>query len=94
MSLFVVQHKHTAEGCPAADTAMAPMLLKVLASASESGVEVLAEAVVDGQHELNLIVSADAQSSVDEFMAPFKMMGTVSVRQASRCEKVVERGAC
>ena len=94
MSLFVVQHTHTAEGCPAADKEMAPMLLTVLASAPESGVEILAEALVDGQHELNMIVRADAQSSVEKFMAPFKMMGTVSVRQASLCEKVVDRGGC
>ena len=70
------------------------MLLKVLASAPQHGVEILAEALVDGQHERNMIVRADAQSSVEEFMAPFKMMGTVSVRPASLCEKVVERGAC
>ncbi len=94
MSLFVVQHTHSADGCPAADQEMAPMLLKVLASAPQSGVEILAEAVVDGQHELNLIVSAQDQGSVEEFVAPFRLMGTVSVRQASACERVVERGGC
>lgn len=94
MALFVVQHTHTAETCPASDKEMAPMLLEILAAAPQAGVTILAEAVVDGEHELNLIVEAAQPSAVEEFMAPFGQMGTVSVRAASRCEKVVERGAC
>ena len=94
MSLFVVQHKHDPAACPAGNAQVAPMLLKLLAAASQQGVNILAEAVVDGGHELDMIVDAGAASTVEQFMAPFGQMGTVSVRAASHCETVVDRGAC
>ena len=94
MALFMVQHIHSADTCPAPDPQLAPGLLKVIAAAPQAGVKVLAEAVVDGQHELNLIVEADAAAAVETWMAPFAQMGSVSVRPASHCERVVERGAC
>ena len=93
MSLFVVQHRHESAACPA-PTEMAPRLLHVLAAAPEHNVKVLAEAVVDGEHELNLIVDAPSSDAVRQFMAPFAQMGTVTVRAASPCEAVVERRAC
>ena len=94
MGLFVVQHRHEATSCPAANAEIAPQLLRVLASAPAQGVKILAEAVVDGGHELNLIVDAPSAETVEGFMAPFAQMGSVSVRAASACERVVERGAC
>jgi 1,4-dihydroxy-2-naphthoyl-CoA synthase len=94
MSLFVVQHKHDAAACPAGNAQVAPMLLKLLASAPQQGVTIVAEAVVDGGHELDMIVDAAAASAVEQFMAPFARMGSVTVRAASHCETVVDRGAC
>ena len=94
MSLFVVQHKHEAAACPAGNPDVAPQLLRLLASARQQGVNIQAEAVVDGAHELNLIVDAPSDAVVEQFMAPFAQMGSVTVRPASACEKVVERGAC
>ena len=94
MALFVVQHKHQAATCPAANAEMAPQLLRLLASGPRQGVNIRAEAVVDGAHELNLIVDAASASVVEQFMAPFAQMGSVTVRAASVCETVVERGAC
>jgi len=94
MSLFVVQHKHDASTCPAANAEVAPQLLRLLASGAGQGVNILAEAVVDGGHELDMIVEAQTTSAVEAFMAPFAQMGSVSVRPASHCETVVERGTC
>jgi len=94
MALFVVQHKHDAATCPAGNAEVAPQLLKLLASAPQAGVTILAEAVVDGAHELDLIVDAPAADAVERFMGPFAQMGSVSVRAASVCESVVERGSC
>lgn len=94
MSLFVVQHKHAAATCPAGNAEMAPQLLRLLAGGPAQGVNILAEAVVDGGHELNMIVEARSASTVEAFMSPFARMGSVSVRPASHCETVVERGAC
>lgn len=94
MSLFVVQHKHDATTCPAANPQVAPQLLVLLASAPQQGVHIVAEAVVDGGHELDLIVDAADAGTVEKFMAPFAQMGSVSVRASSTCEVVVDRGAC
>ena len=94
MGMFVVQHRHEAGVCPAGDAQVAPQLLRLLASAPQQGVTILAEAVVDGQHELDLIVEAAEAEAVERFMTPFAQMGSVTVRAASHCEKVVERGAC
>ena len=79
---------------PRPNPQVAPQLLQLLASGPQQGVKILAEAVVDGGHELNMIVDAPSASVVEGFMAPFAQMGSVSVRQASLCETVVERGRC
>ncbi len=94
MALFVVQHKHDPATCPARDKTMGPQLLQIIAGAPQAGVTIQAEAIVDGGHELNMIVEAADAQSVRRFMAPFAQMGTVSVRGASLCERVVERGSC
>lgn len=96
MSLYVVQHKHSAQTCPAQDPQMAPMLLQILSAenASKYGVNIQGEAVVDGAHTLYLIVEAPSQESVTRFMEPFSQAGSVDVLHASRCEVVVGRGGC
>lgn len=94
MALFVVQHKHDSAACPASDKARAAGLLQLLAGAPSAGVTIRAEAVVDGQHELNLIVDAPSAATVEQFMQPFAQMGSVTVRAASPCERVVDRGFC
>jgi hypothetical protein len=47
MSLFVVQHKHSAETCPAGHPEMGPMLLKHLSlpSAASFGLSIAARAM-------------------------------------------------
>ncbi len=96
MSLFVAQHVHTAETCPAGDPEMGQMLLKILAdqNAANYGVTIKSEAVLDGKHTLYLIAEAEDEAKLNEFMAPFAQMGTVEVWPASVCERVVERGKC
>ena len=94
MPLFFVQHKHDAAACPAADKEAGGQLLQILASAPQAGVTIRAEAVVDGEHELNLIADAENAEMVEQFMAPFGQMGSVTVRAASACERVVDRGYC
>jgi hypothetical protein len=96
MSLFVVQHKHPAERCPAGHPEMGPMLLTHLAppNAANFGVSVHSEAVIDGEHTFYLILEAENDDKIREFMAPFSQMGTVDVWPASTCEQVVDRGEC
>jgi uncharacterized protein with GYD domain len=72
------------------------MLLRCLTNehATKVGVKILAEAMVDGQHSLHLIVEATDIAGVQKFMAPFAQGGSVAVLPASPCETVVARGAC
>ena len=96
MSLFVVQHRHDAEHCPAQNRQMAPMLLKHLSptNAAEYGLTIHGEAVVNGGHSLYLIVDAPSAENVNRFMQPFAIAGSVEVLAASACEIVVNRGSC
>ena len=96
MSLFVVQHAHEAENCPAGDPEMGPMLLKHLgaANADSFGITVRSEAVLDGRHTLYLVVEAEGADKIKEFMAPFSQMGTVEIWPASSCERVIDRKKC
>ena len=94
MALFMVQHWHEAATCPAGDPQRGGMLLQLLASAPKAGITIRAEAVVNGAHELNIIAEGADAATVEKFMAPFGMMGSVTVRPASVCEQVVERGRC
>jgi hypothetical protein len=96
MSLFVVQHQHAAERCPAGDPQMAPMLLKHLSAENtrQHGITIQGEAVVNDAHALYLIADAPSQERMQQFMAPFAQVGSVEVLPASSCETVIERGGC
>ena len=96
MNLFVVQHQHPSDRCPAQDPQMAPMLLQHLSAenAQRFGLTIQGEAVVNNAHTLYLIVDASNQESVNQFMQPFAQAGSVEVLPASSCEAVIGRGGC
>lgn len=96
MALFFVQHHHAPETCPAGHPEMGPMLVKHVSqpNAQSFGVNLLADAVLDGQHTFTLILEAESEDKVKDFMAPFYQAGSVDISPASSCEKVVERAAC
>jgi uncharacterized protein with GYD domain len=96
MSLYFVRHQHTPETCPAKDPVMGEMLLTHLSrmNARKFGVDLQGEAVLDGQHTLNLIMEAKDKASVEKFMQPFAMAGSVEITSASSCEAVIQRGGC
>jgi len=96
MALFVVKHQHPAERCPARDPQMGAMLLDHLTeeNARRNGVDIQGEAVIDGQHTLYVILEAENQGKVDDFMRPFSMAGSVEVMAASPCADVVARRGC
>lgn len=96
MGLFVVQHRHEADRCPARDPKMAQMLLTHLSpeNTTSYGLTIHAEAVVNKAHTLFMIVDGPDQKSVTRFMQPFAQVGTVEVLPASHCEAVVSRGGC
>lgn len=96
MSLYFVRHKHSEETCPAKDPAAGAMLLAHInpLNARKYGINILGDAVLDGQHTFVLIVEADERAKIENFMQPFRQAGTVDIHPASTCEVVVERAGC
>ncbi len=96
MSLYFVRHQHSAETCPAKDPQMGQMLLQHLTktNARKFGVDLLGDAVLDGQHTLVLIAEAEDKEYLQNFMQQFAMAGSVDIVPASTCEAVVERQGC
>jgi hypothetical protein len=96
MALFIVEHEHDGDHCPARDPSMGKMLLQHLepANAKHQGVHIHADAVQSGAHRFVLIVDGADKETIQRFMAPFAQAGSVKVSPASTCEAVVERGAC
>ncbi len=96
MALFVAQHQHPADRCPAMDPQMGPMLLSHLspANAAAHGITIHGEAVVNNAHTMYLIVDAPDQERLDKFMAPFAQAGSVEILPASSCAAVINRRGC
>ncbi|MBI2910630.1 MAG: sulfite oxidase [Chloroflexi bacterium] len=96
MGLFVVRHQHDGARCPAQDPYLGAMLLNHLSrpNAKRHGIEIKGEAVVQREHTLYLIVEAEDERPIGEFMAPFGAAGTVEVYGASTCARAVAAGGC
>jgi hypothetical protein len=95
MPLYVAHHRHPPHACPAAGETGALLLAHVsAASAARYGLAIQAEAVLDGAHELILVVEAADRERVERFMAVFARFGSVEVRPASSSEEAVARGGC
>ncbi|CUT00169.1 DUF3303 family protein [Candidatus Chrysopegis kryptomonas] len=94
MPLFIVQHRHDANNCPAKNPELGQMLLKHLASANDYKVNIKSEGVANGSHRLFLFIESESRENVENFMKPFYQFGEVEIFTASLCESVVERGGC
>ena len=96
MSLYFVRHEHSPETCPAKDPQMGQMLLQHLSksNARKFGVDLLVDAVLDGQHSLVLIAESEDLQYLMDFMQPFAQTGSVEITAASSCEAVVDRQGC
>ena len=96
MALFIVRHQHSADRCPAGHPDMGAMLLNHLSrpNVRRHGIQIQGEAVVQGEHTMYLIVEADDESGLREFMQPFQMAGSLDIYPASTCARVVASGGC
>ena len=96
MALFVAEHRHTADHCPAGNPQMAPFLLQILSNenAARAELKLHGDAVARGKHHLYVIVEGPSEAAVRQYLAPFVQAGTLDVIPASTCEEVVGRGAC
>jgi len=75
---------------------MGQMLLQHLTptNARKFGVDLIGDAVLDGQHTLVLIAEAEDKAYLQNYMQPFAQAGSVEILPASTCEAVVERQGC
>lgn len=96
MALFVTEHTHPAESCPARNPQMAGALLQIVspANAAKAGIRIYGDAVATGGHHLYLIVEGANEGAVRQYFAPFGQLGTLQVTPSSHCEEVVKRGQC
>jgi DMSO/TMAO reductase YedYZ molybdopterin-dependent catalytic subunit len=96
MSLFIVRHQHAADRCPAQDPFMGASLLNHLSrpNARKFGLQIHGEAVAHGEHTMYLIVEADDEGRLREFMHPFQMAGSLDVYPATTCVRTVASGGC
>jgi hypothetical protein len=96
MPLYFVEHRHTAETCPTQQ----PDMMKQLGmhvtqmNADRYDIKIHADVVHPGEHWMNMVLEAPAQKHVEEYMQPFKMVGSVSVKEVVTCEQVVATAKC
>jgi hypothetical protein len=93
--LFVAQHRHLPQDCPAAP-GRGPLLLSRVsaATAARYGVTIEAEALLDGEHLLLLAVQAPSREAVERFLAFLPGPGNLRVLPACTAEQAVQRGGC
>ena len=92
--MFVAQHRHPADQCPASPGSGPLLLSRVSAAAAASyGVTIEAEALIDGEHLL-LVVQAASQEAVERFLAFLPGPGYLRVLPACSAEDAVQRGGC
>jgi hypothetical protein len=93
--LFVAQHQHSEERCPAAGASGTWFRSHLsAANAARHGVAIQAEAIIVGEHRLILTVEAARRESVEAFMASFAQLGPTQVLEAATAEDAVARRQC
>ena len=95
IALFVAQHRHPPERCPASPGS-GPLLLSSVsaATAARYGVTIEAEALVAREHLLLLVVQAASQDAVERFLAFLPGPDCLRVLPACSAEEAVQRGGC
>ena len=90
MALFLIQHQHTTETCPTRNPDMVRALRShvTAANASQMGLTLLADWVYEPEHTVVLVVESDSLQKAEDFAAPFRQIGTVTVRAGETCEQV------
>jgi hypothetical protein len=95
MPLFVAEHRHPPSRCPASGAGGSGLLSRIsAANAARHGVTIAAEALIDGEHRLVLIVEATDRQAVERFLAFLLQFGDLQIRAASTAEEAVQRQGC
>ena len=90
MALYLIEHHHTPDTCPTRNPDMVRALRSHVTSESAQRLDVrlLADWVNEPEHTVVLIVEADNPDKAESFAAPFKQVGSVSVKAGETCEQV------
>lgn len=96
MTLYFVEHQHSAETCPTQNRDMMLMLGQHVTqtNADTFGIKIHADVVHPGEHRMHMVLEAPERESIDKFMQPFGMVGSVDVKEVTTCEQVVETSTC
>ena len=96
MPLFFVEHRHSAETCPTQNREMMLQLGQHVTqeSATKFGVKIHADVVHPGEHWMNMVLEADSEENVGNYLAPFKQVASVSIKPVTTCEEVVATSTC
>ncbi|HUI05744.1 MAG TPA: DUF3303 family protein [Verrucomicrobiae bacterium] len=90
MGLYLVEHTHTAEKCPAKDPQMVRKLASHItpANAQNYGVKILADWVNDIEHRAVLVLETDSEDKAAKFARPFLKFGELKVSLGITCAEV------
>jgi hypothetical protein len=95
MPLFVAQHRHIPAECPASPGNGSVLLSRISAvNAARHGVTIEAEALIDGEHRLVLVLEAADRQAVQDFLSFLLESGDLQIVAASAAEQAVDRGGC
>lgn len=92
MALFLVEHIHTDETCPARSTEGVKMMGDLVLGhehARRTGVRFLTDYMVKGKHRLMLFIEADSLLNAENYAKPFRMVGSTNVYPLTKCEEVI-----
>jgi hypothetical protein len=94
--LYLAEHQHSADTCPTKSRDMMLMLGQHVTqdTADKFGIKIHSDVVLPGEHHMMMVLEADSQKPVEEYMKPFGMVGTVDVKEVHTCEQVVATATC
>ena len=90
MPMYMVEHTHPAETCPAKDLEMVRQLSSHVSeeNAAKYGVKILADFVREVDHTMILVLEADSPDKVTNFALPFLNAGPITVKAGETCDQV------
>ncbi len=90
MPMFMVEHTHPAETCPAKNPEMVRQLSSHVTqeNADKFGVKILADFVREVDHTMVLVLEADSPDKVTNFALPFLHAGPITVKEGETCGQV------
>ena len=93
MPLYLVQHSHTAETCPAKNPEMVRQLSSHMtqANADKYGVKILADFVYEPEHTVTLVLEANSPDKATNFALPFLNVGSLTIRAGVTCDQMARQ---